>query len=90
MRVRGTIWGGVFVATVVFTAGLTLDILANNADIAAAIYSETRMGVIFPAEVVAVAALSVPVISAISGIMFLLYFTKNKKQRKLARLAANS
>ena len=87
MRVRKNVWGGIFVATVVFTAGLLLDILTNKAVIASAIYAETRIGIIFPAEVLAIAVLSVPVISAVSGIMFLIYFVKSRKQRKTVQMA---
>lgn len=90
MRVRKTVWGGIFVATIVFTTALVLDILTNEAAIASAIYTETRMGTIFPAEVLALAVLSVPVISTVSGIMFLIYFVKSRKQRKLVQMAPTS
>lgn len=90
MRVRKTVWGGIFVATIVFTTALVLDILTNEAAIASAIYTETRMGAIFPAEVLALAVLSIPVVSAVSGIMFLIYFVKSRKQRKLVQMAPTS
>lgn len=87
MRVRKNIWGGVFTATIVFTAALLLDILANQALNTSFIYASLGLNRI-PAEVLFIAVLIVPVISAVSGIMFLIYFVKSRKQRKSVKMTA--
>ena len=84
MRVRKNVWGGIFVATIVFTAALVADITLNKGLNASFIY--TKIVTVVPAEVLYSAVLTLPLIATISGIMFLRYFVKSRKHRT-ARVA---
>lgn len=81
MRVRKNVWGGIFTATIVFTAVLLADILTNKAAVASAIYANTNIGTAIPAEVLFVAVLSLPIIATVSGVQFLRYYVKCRKRQ---------
>jgi hypothetical protein len=90
MRVRRNIWGGIFAAIVVFTGAIAADILLNKAASLSATYHHFQIGTVVPAEILFCAVLSLPVIAVVSGIQFLRFFIKSRKQRKSVEMTATS
>lgn len=81
MRARKNVWGGVFFAVVIFTVLLVADLTLNQALNASYIYANWGLNKI-PAEALFIGVLTLPVIALISGIMFLIYFVKTRKQKR--------